>query len=48
MDWSIKVNYLIRNPVTVSRQTHYVFKKLWGKVILSEMHPIGEILTFDD
>ena len=48
MAWSIKVNYLKRNPVTVSRQTHCVFKKLRGKVILSEMHPIGEIITFDD
>ena len=48
MDWSIKVNYLKRNPVTVSRQTHYVFKKLRGKAILSEMRPIGEIITFDD
>ena len=45
MDWSAKVNYLKRNPVTVARQTDYVFKQLWGKVILNEIHPIGQILT---
>ena len=48
MDWSTKVNYLKRNPVTVARQIDYVFKQLWGKVILSGMHPIGQILNFDD
>ena len=48
MDWSTKVNYLIRNPVTVSSETHYVFKQLLGKVILSGMHPKGEIMNFDD
>ena len=48
MDWSTKVNYLKRNPVTVARQIDYVFKQLWGKVIFSGMHPIGQILNFDD
>ena len=48
MDWSTKVNYLKRNPVTVARQIDYVFKELGGKVILSGMDPIGQILNFDD
>ena len=48
MDWSTKVNYLKRNPFTVASQIDYVFKQLWGKVILSGMHPIGQILNFDD
>ena len=48
MDWSAKVNYLKRNPVTVARQIDYVFKQSWGKVILSGMHQIGQILNFDD
>jgi len=47
-DWSTKVSYLKRNPVTVARQIDYIFKQLWGKVILSGMHPIGQILNFDD
>ena len=48
MDWSTKVHYLKRNPVTVARQTDYVFKQLWGKVILNGIHPIGQILNFND
>ena len=48
MDWSTKVNYLKRNPFTVATQIDYVFKQLWGKVILKGMHPIGQILNFDD
>ena len=48
MDWSTKLKYLKRNPVTVARQIDHVFKQLWGKVILSGMHPIGQILNFDD
>ena len=40
MDWSTKVNYLKRNPITVARQIVYVFKQIWGKVILSGMHPV--------
>ena len=47
MDWSTKVNYLKRNPFTVARQIDYVFKQFSGKVILSGMHPIGQILNFD-
>jgi len=47
MDWKTKVNYLKRNPVTVARQIDYRFNQLWGKVLLSGMHPIGEILNYD-
>ena len=32
----------------MARQIDYIFKQLWGKVILSGMHPIGQILNFDD
>ncbi len=48
MDWSTKCGYLKINPVTVARQINYIFKNLWGKVILSGMHPIGQILNYDD
>ena len=48
MDWGTKMNYLKRNPVTVARQIDYLIQQLWGKVILSDMHPIGQILNFDD
>ena len=42
------MSYLKRNPVTVARQVDYMFKQVWGKIILSGMHPIGQILNFDD
>ena len=34
--------------MTVARQIDYVFKQVWGKVILSGMYPIGQIFNFDD
>ena len=48
MEWSTKVKYLKRNPVTVTRQIDHIFKQVFGKVILSGMHPIGQILNFDE
>ena len=48
MDRSTKVNYLKRSPVTAAMQIDYVFRQLWDKVILSGMHPVGQILNFDD
>ena len=48
MDWSQKCTYLKRNPVTVAREIDHIFKNIWGKVILSGMHPIGQILNYDD
>ena len=44
-NWSAKLIYLECNPVVVARQVDYVFKQLWGKVILSGMHPIVQILN---
>ena len=29
MDWSTKVKYLKRNPVTVTRQIDCIFRQLW-------------------
>ena len=48
MDWSAKVHYFKRDLVTVARQIDYLFKQLWGKVILSIRNPIGQVLYFDD
>ena len=42
------MNYFERNPITVARQIDYVFKQLWGKIILSGMHSVCQILNFDD
>ena len=48
MDWSTKAEYIKRNPVTVARQIDYIFRQVFGKIIYSGMHPIGQILNHDD
>ena len=47
MDAKTKRNWLARNLVTVARQIDYIFRKLWKVVILSGVHPIGQILNYD-
>ena len=48
MNWSTKCGYLKRNHVRVAWEINYIFKKLWGKIIVSGMHPIGQIFNYDD
>ena len=48
MDCDTKCSYLKIDPVTAACLIDYVFKNLWGKVILSGMHPIGQILDYDN
>ena len=48
VDWGTKMNYLKRNPVAVTKQIDYLFQQLLGRVILSGMHPISQILNFND
>lgn len=47
MDKKTKRNWLARNPVTAARHIYFIFSKLWGNVILSGIHPIGQILNYD-
>ena len=49
VDWGYKMEYLKRNPVTVARQIDYLLQQvIMGQSYLSGMHPIGQILNFDD
>ena len=48
MDWNIEGKYFERKPVTITCQIGYIFTKLWGKVLPSGMHPILQMLNFDD
>ena len=48
MTWLTKVEYLKRNPVTVARQIDYRFNKLWQNVVMGGLHPIGQLLNYDD
>ncbi|KAK3100749.1 hypothetical protein FSP39_024640 [Pinctada imbricata] len=47
MDKKTKRMWLTRNPVTVACHIDFIFRKLWGNVILSGVHPIGQILNYD-
>ncbi|XP_077978182.1 uncharacterized protein LOC144433703 [Glandiceps talaboti] len=47
MTWQTKRNWIARNPVTAARHIDYIFQKLWKCVILSGIHPIGQILNYD-
>ena len=48
MDWADKVKMLKRNPVTAARMIDDRFRQLFGKVLYSGMHPIGQILNHDE
>ena len=47
MTWENKCNWLKRNSVTAARHIDYIFRQVWGKVILSGIHPVGQILNYD-
>ena len=46
LPWPQKQKWLERDPVTAARQIDYVFSQLWGKVILSGAHPLGQVLNY--
>ena len=48
MNFHEKCSWLKRNPVTAARVIDNTFKSVFGKCILSGMHPIGQVLNFDD
>ena len=48
MDWGTKMNNLNGNPVTQAGQIGYLPQQLLSKIILGDMHPIGQILNFND
>ena len=47
MDWDTKMNYL-KNKSSYYSRTILLFKRLWGRVVLIRIHPIGQILNVDD
>lgn len=42
------MSYLKRDPVTSAEQVKYIFKKLYHCAILSKIHPIGQIINYDN
>ena len=47
MSMSDRRMWLARNPVTAARHIDFIFTKLWKDVILSGLHPVGQILNYD-
>ena len=43
MDWNDKVQILKRNPVTAARQIDHIFESAWKDVVMSGLHPIGQL-----
>ena len=48
MHWGDKIKWIKRNPVTAARMIDDKFRQLFGKILYSGMHPIGQILNHDD
>ena len=48
MSFHEKCVWLKRNPVTAARMIDNTFNALFKKVLMSGMHPVGQILNFDD
>ena len=47
MSWQEIRNWLARNPVTAARHIDFIFSQVWLKIILSGLHPVGQILNYD-
>ena len=48
MDWSTKVQYLKRNPITVTRQTDHIFNQVVPNILYSGMHRTGQVSNHDN
>ena len=43
IEWTTILIYLKANLVMATREIDYVFKQIWGRVILCGLHHIGQI-----
>ena len=48
MDWITKVQYLKRNPITVTRQTDHIFNHVVPNILYSGMHRTGQVSNDDN
>ena len=48
LTWSEKVNWIKRNPVTAARMIDNRFRQVFGKIIYSGMHPVGQVLDHNE
>ena len=48
MAWKDKVDWIKRNPVTAARMIDDRFRQLFGKIIYSGMHPVGQVIDHNE
>jgi hypothetical protein len=48
MRWKDKVDWIKRNPVTAARMIDDRFRQLFGKIIYSGMHPVGQVIDHNE
>ena len=48
LTWKEKVDWIKRNPVTAARMIDERFRLLFGKILYSGMHPVGQILDHNE
>ena len=48
MPWKNKVDWIKRNPVTAARMIDDRFRQLFGKIIYSGMHPVGQVIDHNE
>ena len=48
MRWKDKVEWIKRNPVIAARMIDDRFRQLFGKIIYSGMHPVGQVIDHNE
>ena len=48
LTWKEKVNWIKRNPVTAARMIDDRFRQLFGRILYSGMHPVGQVLDHNE
>ena len=48
MTWKEKVSRIKRNPVTSARMIDDRFRQLFGRILYSGMHPVGQVIDHNE
>ena len=48
LSWKEKINWIKRNPVTAARMIDDRFRQLFGRILYSGMHPVGQLIDHNE
>ena len=48
LSWKEKVDWIKRNPVTAARMIDDRFRQLFGRILYSGMHPVGQLIDHNE